>query len=567
MDEIRIEEEKTGIKVEEERTAVNIEAVKDDGDTIVITDAKDDAEFRAMRQKEIKQAAKDRQRIQSRLDRHGRAIKPFLTTGKFWLSVIGLIIMFGGGFLPAPEPITHAGMVMIGVFVGLVFLWTAVDLIWPLFPAMVIFGVVYKDLFPASWQSAGIYEATQQSFGNWITVFIMLCLVLCVALYQSGLIRRIALWFLSTKFARRGPKTFTIMIMFTTMFIGWFLDATPTQAFMLSIAYELFEEIGYKPGDAWPKKIVMAITCASAVGYAMTPICHVIPLLVLGILGNITGMTVNFIAYMFAAFPIGLVIFVLLCIWVTFFVKADTTKLEAYDMDRIKDIRPGPMVKREKWVAGVSIALVFLWVFPGILTFAAPSSAISQFFSQHTSLMPLVLGVGFLGFMHVDGKPLLDLGKAFQNINWQPVILLAGIMMSSAGLSAAGAGVTDFIKVKLFPLISGFSPWMLVAMIAILSCLLTNVLSNSAVGAVFITAGLALATEMNINPMYIGVAVCFGANMAFLFPSSFVPVSVAYASPWCGGKTMLKNGAVIMVMACIVMALMIYPMSMLVYGA
>ena len=487
---------------------------------------------------------------------------------RFFLSILGLLIMFFFGYLPAPAPITPAGMKMLGIFIGLVFLWTTEDLFWPLFPAIVLFGSIAKDLFPASWQSAGIYEATQQSFGNWIVVFIMLCLVLCVALEESGLIRRIALWFLSTKFARRSPKSFMVTLMFTSMFVGLFLDATPTQSFMLSIAYELFEEVGYKPGDKWPQDMVMGVTCATAIGYAMTPICHVCPLLILGVLSGITGMTVNFVSYMIVCIPIGLVMFALLCLWVCFCVKSDTTLLEKYDMTALDKIRPGKMERRERWVAGVCIALVVLWVVPGILSFAAPDSAISAFFNRHTSLAPLVLGVGFLGFFHLNhDDPILNLPKAFKRINWQPVVLLAGIMMASNGLNAPGAGISDFIKVKLFPLISGFSPWVIIAAIAILSCLLTNVLANTAVGAVFVTAGAALAMEMGMNPMYVGIAVCFGANMAFLFPSSFIPVAVAYASPWCGGRTMLRNGAVVMAMSCVVMAILIFPVCRLIYGA
>ena len=40
--------------------------------------------------------------------------------------VITALIMFGFGFLPAPEPVTPVGMKMLGVFLGLIYGWSLV---------------------------------------------------------------------------------------------------------------------------------------------------------------------------------------------------------------------------------------------------------------------------------------------------------------------------------------------------------------------------------------------------------------------------------------------------------
>lgn len=46
-------------------------------------------------------------------------------------SVIGLILMFGIPLIPPIEPITHIGMQIGGIFIGLVYLWSTVGLFWP----------------------------------------------------------------------------------------------------------------------------------------------------------------------------------------------------------------------------------------------------------------------------------------------------------------------------------------------------------------------------------------------------------------------------------------------------
>ncbi len=74
---------------------------------------------------------------------------------------------------------------------GLIILWTFVDMTWPTFLAIILFGLHALDVYPASWQTNGIYEAGQQSFGNWIVLFALGCSILCVLLEESGIIRRI----------------------------------------------------------------------------------------------------------------------------------------------------------------------------------------------------------------------------------------------------------------------------------------------------------------------------------------------------------------------------------------
>lgn len=49
----------------------------------------------------------------------------------YWLNIaIGLLLMLGFPQLDPIEPITETGMWIAGVFLGMVYLWSAVDSIW-----------------------------------------------------------------------------------------------------------------------------------------------------------------------------------------------------------------------------------------------------------------------------------------------------------------------------------------------------------------------------------------------------------------------------------------------------
>ena len=50
---------------------------------------------------------------------------------QYLYSVIGILLVFSGWFLPAREPITEVGMQIIGIFIGLIWLWSTSGMLWP----------------------------------------------------------------------------------------------------------------------------------------------------------------------------------------------------------------------------------------------------------------------------------------------------------------------------------------------------------------------------------------------------------------------------------------------------
>lgn len=130
--------------------------------------------------------------------------------------IIGLVIMFGVGFLPAPAPITPVGMKVIGLFIGVVYLWSTVAMDWPSLLAIAASSFYIHLLIPESPTAHyGPWRAVQESLGNWVVGFIIGALLLTHALTQAGFTRRVALWFMTRKFSQRGPWSFTCAFFFS----------------------------------------------------------------------------------------------------------------------------------------------------------------------------------------------------------------------------------------------------------------------------------------------------------------------------------------------------------------
>ncbi len=483
-------------------------------------------------------------------------------TAYYIKSIIGLAIMIFFGYLPAPAPMTQLGMVILGQFIGMIFLWTFVDIVWPTFAAIVLFGFIAKDIYPGSFALAGVYEAGMQSIGNWCTVIVIALLIFCEVLNETGIIRRVAFWFLTRNTAKRSPWGFTFMFLLSALVIGIFMDVAIAQVFMLALAKEIFAVVGMEKEDKWTKVITIGITFTVVIAFAITPICHTLPILFMGIYGAIAQTSVNWVSYMLIALPVGIIIWAGVLAFLRFVIKPDTKKLQNLDFAKIEAARPGPMTKREKVTIVLSLLLVVSWILPGFLSILAPTAAITGWFNLITLLTPLLVVIVIMAVVRVEGRPLLDIPNASSKVSWTLIFFLAGIMLIASAMGEATTGIPAWCMAALGPVVQGMSPFMLVWFMAIISVILTNFANNVPVGIVLITVGVPLSLQMGLNPFVTAVAISLGSNLAYCIPPAFVPVGICYADPFGGGKHTFRWGFVVMIASCVICAL-IYPLGLI----
>lgn len=484
-------------------------------------------------------------------------------TAYYVKSVIGLAIMVFFGQIPAPAPITQPGMALLGQFIGLIFLWTTVDMVWPTFAAIICFGFIATDIYPNSFALASVYEAGMQSIGNWCVVIVIGLLIFCEVLSETGIVRRVALWFLTRKAAKKSPWGFTFMFLLAGFVIGMFMDCTASQLLLFALATEIFEILGIGTEDKWAKVISIGITFCIVFAFAATPICHTMPILFMGIYSAIAGVSINWLGYMAIALPLAIILFALTYLFMRYVVKPDMSKLENLDYDKIEALRAGPMSAKERFVVIVSACLVFVWILPGFLSVLAPESALYLFLDKITMLTPLLVVVVLFAIVRFDGKPVLDIPECCGKLNWMVVFLLAGIMMIASAMGEATTGISDWVMSFVGPMFSGLSPFAMVALLCVASVILTNIANNIPVGIVLITIGVPLSLQMGCNPFITAVAISFCANLAFTIPPAFVPVGTVYAFPYGGGKYTLRWGIIVSIMAIIVCAILLYPLGCL----
>ena len=486
-------------------------------------------------------------------------------TAYYIKSVIGLVIMIFFGYLPAPAPITQVGMHVLGQFIGLVFLWTFVDMVWPTFAGILMFGFVAQSVYPNSFAMHSMYEAGSQSIGHWVTVIVLNMLILCDVLNETGIIKRVALWFLTRKIAKKSPWGFTFMYLLAALVIGMLMDVTPAQVFMLALAKEIFSVLRVDKDDLWTRVITIGSTFTVVIMFAATPVCHTLAILFMGVYSAISGVSVNWISYMLVAIPVCVVMWLIMIAFLRFIVKPDMSKLENTDFSAISNMREkmGKMDKRERTVAVVSIVLVIVWLLPGFLSLLAPGSALAVWLDDITMLAPMLAAIVFLAIVHIEGKPILDIAKATKSVSFHIIFLLAGIMMISSAVGEAPTGISDWVHEFVAPIVSGMSPLLLIAFFTLAGVFLTNLCNNVPVGIILISVAVPVSLQMGLNPFIPVVAIAIAANMAFVIPPAMAPVGYCYADPFGGPKHTFRWGLVTALISVIVISLLAYPLGLL----
>lgn len=88
-------------------------------------------------------------------------------------SFLCLLIMFGFGQLPPVEPLTALGMRLIGIFLGLLYGWIFIDIVWPSMAGLLALMLV-GGMKPVA--------LLNRSFGDPIVVMMFFIFVFCATI-------------------------------------------------------------------------------------------------------------------------------------------------------------------------------------------------------------------------------------------------------------------------------------------------------------------------------------------------------------------------------------------------
>ena len=133
-------------------------------------------------------------------------------------SLVCLCIMFGFGLLDPVEPLTPLGMRLVGVFLGVLYGWVFIEIVWPSLAGLLAMMLV-----------GGMKPVTllNNSFGHPIVQMMFFIFVFCATINHYGLSRFISLWFITRKFVAGRPWLFSFTFLASIFILGALTSAAP----------------------------------------------------------------------------------------------------------------------------------------------------------------------------------------------------------------------------------------------------------------------------------------------------------------------------------------------------
>lgn len=245
----------------------------------------------------------------------------------------------------------------------------------------------------------------------------------------------------------------------------------------------------------------------------------------IGILQDAGYPPITFIEWSLAVFPVVIILFVEVYFLLTRYYSIDVDTVEKADEVITNKVREmGLMSLEERFLLVLTTAAIFSWMVFG-----------NKIGMASISILVVVL---LFMFRVVSWKDLQD------NVDWGIILMYGGAIGISSILNSTGAGQW-LADTYLVPHLH--SPWMLIALLSLVTILLTEAMSNSAVVAILVPLGITMAPAMGLDPKVVVYAVASASGLAYALPMSTPSVAIAYSSGFLKFKDVMAPAIILTV--------------------
>lgn len=444
-------------------------------------------------------------------------------------SAISLLIIAAFYAAPAPEPITRTGMCVAGIFVGVIYAFSTVDVIWPALLGIVLLGTT--DLYTMT-------EVFTAAFGNDTWLFILFILAFAAAINDSGVSAIVANWMVSQKFSKGKPWVISWLLLTTAYVVAALVSVTPGIVIPWAILYTMCEHYGYQKHDKYPTLMVIGVTLASLMGNTAFPFKS-LSLMVQRSLLSLTGESINFWLYTVLAVCLGYTIVLTYLALCRFMFKPDVSSIEKSDYVYTGNTK---MTKYQKRILAL-LALFFILLFaPETLPASWPGVSFIKSIGKTATCVILLCVSGFF-VSKETGKPAINLAQEMKSgIPWPTMMLLAFAMTMTSAITNEATGIQPFLKM-LFEPVFGSAPNTVVFVFLVCSVqlVLTNVFANMVIALLFVPLVCTYAPMAGTSNIMMCVSICVLVNVSLFLPSSSPFAALLHGnSEWVTSKEIYK---------------------------
>ncbi|QHQ40737.1 DASS family sodium-coupled anion symporter [Microbulbifer hydrolyticus] len=379
------------------------------------------------------------------------------------------------------------------------------------------------------------HKLVASSLGSHVILLLMGAFMLSKALEKSGAHERLALYMLKLVGISSGRRL-VLGFMLAAGLLSMWISNTATTLMMLPIALAI---LARADNHRLTIALILGIAYAASLGGVGSPLGTPPNVIFMGIYEEVTGREFSFLSWMKIGLPVVLVTLPIMALWLTRGIKLE----KALEPPVVGAWRAEEV--RTLLVFGVAI---LFWV-----TRNEPFGGWSDLLGvSDAGDSTVALGAVVLMFLVPNGKGgrLLDWATA-ESIPWGMLLLFAGGIAIAKGFTASG--LSEMMGQGL-NFLTAMPLWLMLILLCLSVTFLTEITSNTATATLLMPILAVVATSAGFDPMVLMIPAAMCASCAFMLPVATAPNAIAYGTGKVRIQEMVREGAVLSVLASLIIA-------------
>ncbi len=404
-------------------------------------------------------------------------------------------------FIPGVAGITPLGMGILGSFIGAVYGWITIDILWPSLLALVGVGL-----------SIGMNQMLAASFGSLTICALIFCMGVIGISMKTGAFNWLVQVMLNNKFMQ-GKAWFTIWFI---LVFAWFMGChNPIIMCIIFCAFvdSIFKQVGLQKNDKLIVFMYLGIAYCLMMGQILFPFISTGLTLVMAYGAMFPDNPIDLVPYLLYMIIVGVAMSTIYVLLMKFVFQVDASPIANF-----KSENGVPSATRDQKISlGFFVVFIIL-----MLAMSLPLGAVKTFLSQFGLIgITFILACVAALIKGENGKPLANLEELFHMCNWGQVTMVGFIMVIATYMNTPDTGVSTAMASLLMPF-QTLPPLVFIVVALIFAVILTNVANN------MIVCVLVMPFMVNFG-MQIGMAPT--AMVALLFFMSQFAIATPAASP------------------------------------
>lgn len=475
----------------------------------------------------------------------------------YWInSAIVLFCFFGFGLLPSFAGLSYAGMRAVGIFIGLLWGWIAVEFGW-----VSIIGIIAMGTTGAM----SMTQAFAESFGSTTFMQLVFPMILLAYLGKSGFSEWMGYKIVAMKIAKGKPWLITAMIFVAATVLCYFVTTFPMIFLMWSLFLGLAQAVGYQKGDRYVSYVMSGIVFMQTIAACSVPwgfYAVTLQALMKDTLGS----------YALPFMPIlGLgIIASILCIlsWLAigrFILKVDVNRMKDLPEDFYQKAATITLTKEGKIGMALMIAMIVLL---GLPNFMPKTWWITNFLSSlGLHGVTLLLLAILLLFRYKNGERLTNTNElSYLGLNWDITFLVVSTLSMSALFKVEEVGIISTVTGALLPIVAHMPKSVFIIACLAIFWVATQATHNFVIVLTLVGAMAGVCSGMGIHPWLFAWMFMAGMMFAYSTPAASSPGALIYAHEWVGRKDAYLCGISFSLIGFIIFMVVMLPLATWVFG-